>query len=92
MELVQAVMPEVPLAEQRQQVLEVLSAMAATGLTGGHVMDGMPESLELLRQVESDGDLPMRLRLAPMCMPGTDPARAHRAAAAWPAAAGGSAR
>jgi len=36
-------------------------------------MDGTAESLDLLRQLETDGDLPMRLRLAPMCMPGTDP-------------------
>ena len=74
MDLVNAVMPTVPLAERQRRVGEVLSAMAATGLTGGHVMDGTAESLGLLRQLEAGGDLPMRLRLAPWCMPGTDPA------------------
>jgi predicted amidohydrolase YtcJ len=74
MQLVQAVMPAVPPAERQGRAREVLSAMAATGLAGGHVMDGTAETLELLGRMEADGDLPMRLRLAPWCMPGTDPA------------------
>jgi predicted amidohydrolase YtcJ len=74
MELVHSLVPAVPLAERQRRVLEVLSAMAATGLSGGHVMDGTDETRALLRQLEAGGDLPMRLRLAPWCMPGTDPA------------------
>jgi hypothetical protein len=74
MELIYAVLPPVPLAERQERAREVLSAMAATGLTGGHVMDGPAESLELLDHLEAAGDLPLRLRLAPWCMPGSDPA------------------
>ena len=74
MDLIYAVLPPVPLAERRRRSVEVLAAMAATGLTGGHVMDGPPEALELLEHLEAAGDLPLRLRLAPWCMPGSDPA------------------
>src|SRR6202034_175664 len=48
MDLIYAVLPPVPLAERRRRSVEVLAAMAATGLTGGHVMDGPAEALELL--------------------------------------------
>jgi predicted amidohydrolase YtcJ len=74
MDLIYAVLPPVALAERRRRAVEVLSAMAATGLTGGHVMDGPAEALDLLGQLEAAGDLPLRLRLAPWCMPGADPA------------------
>ncbi len=74
MELISAVMPSMPLAEWQRRAGEVLSAMAATGLTGAHVRDGTAETVELLGQMEAAGNLPMRLRLAPACMPGTDPA------------------
>ena len=46
--------------------------MAATGLTGAHVMDAVGDVLELLRSVEDEHELPLRLRLAPWCMPGVD--------------------
>ncbi|MEV5976076.1 amidohydrolase [Streptomyces sp. NPDC052114] len=72
MDLVQAVLPRPPYAERRARLVELLSAMAATGLTGAHVMDmGGGDVPELLASVEEDGDLPLRLRLAPWCMPGT---------------------
>jgi predicted amidohydrolase YtcJ len=74
MDLIYAVLPPVPLADRQQRAREVLSAMAATGLTGGHVMDGPAEALELLDHLEAGEDLPLRLRLAPWCMPGGDPA------------------
>ncbi|MCF3119481.1 amidohydrolase [Streptomyces arenae] len=72
MDLVQAVLPRPSSAERRARLVELLSAMAATGLTGAHVMDmGGGDVPELLASVEADGDLPLRLRLAPWCMPGT---------------------
>jgi predicted amidohydrolase YtcJ len=50
--------------------VELLSAMAATGLTGAHVMDaGDPE---LIDSVAAETVLPVRLRFAPWCMPGAD--------------------
>jgi predicted amidohydrolase YtcJ len=72
MDLVTAVMPRRPLAERRQALLALLSGMAATGLTGAHVMDAGGDVLELLHSVEDERELPLRLRLAPWCMPGID--------------------
>ncbi|MET8723136.1 amidohydrolase [Streptomyces misionensis] len=70
MDLVTAVAPSPPPAERRARLLELLSAMAATGLTGAHVMDG--GDLELVTAVAEETVLPVRLRFAPWCMPGAD--------------------
>ncbi|MEU7280582.1 amidohydrolase [Streptomyces sp. NPDC045431] len=73
MALVTAVVPKPSRAERRARLVELLSAMAATGLTGAHVMDlGDGDVPELLASVEEATDLPLRLRLAPWCMPGAD--------------------
>ncbi|MEU9999735.1 amidohydrolase [Streptomyces sp. NPDC050848] len=74
MELMTPVLPAQPYAERRDRLVELLTAMAATGLTGAHVMDlGGHDVPGLLAAVEADGDLPLRLRLAPWCMPGASP-------------------
>ncbi|MEU8762960.1 amidohydrolase [Streptomyces sp. NPDC048659] len=71
MELMDPVLPARPFAERRDRLVELLGAMAATGLTGAHVMDlGGPDVPGLLAAVEEAGELPVRLRLAPWCMPG----------------------
>ncbi|MFG2980241.1 amidohydrolase [Streptomyces sp. NPDC048258] len=71
MGLVGALVPKPSSAERRARLVELLDAMAATGLTGAHVMDlgdgGVPA---LLATVEYEGHLPLRLNLAPWCMPG----------------------
>ncbi|MEV3993261.1 amidohydrolase [Streptomyces sp. NPDC049837] len=73
MALVTAVMPKPSYGERRARLVELLSAMAATGLTGAHVMDlGDGDVPDLLAAVEESEDLPLRLRLAPWCMPGAD--------------------
>ena len=72
MELVGSVVPPMPQDERRARVLDVLRAMAATGLTGAHVMDGDADSFDLLEGLEEQVALPLRLRLAPWCMPGDD--------------------
>jgi predicted amidohydrolase YtcJ len=72
MDLVLEIMPPLSLAERRQRATSILQAMAESGLTGGHVMDGQPSALQLLSSLEEDGELPLRLRLAPWCMPGAD--------------------
>jgi predicted amidohydrolase YtcJ len=73
MDLMNGVLPRPSYAERRTRLVELLSAMAATGLTGAHVMDlGDGDVPELLASVEADGHLPLRLRLAPWCMPGVD--------------------
>ncbi|MFI5972414.1 amidohydrolase [Streptomyces sp. NPDC051452] len=70
MDLVAAVAPRPAPAERRARLLELLSAMAATGLTGAHVMDG--GDLDLVESVARETVLPVRLRFAPWCMPGAD--------------------
>ncbi|MGW0394498.1 amidohydrolase [Streptomyces sp. NPDC003042] len=71
MALVGALAPKPTSAERRTRLVELLGAMAATGLTGAHVMDlGDGDVPALLATVEYEGHLPLRLRLAPWCMPG----------------------
>lgn len=72
MEAVAEVMPPVPAGQVQAQVLDVLRGMAASGLTGGCAMDACPDGLALLDRLEAEQDLPLRLRLAPWCMPGDD--------------------
>lgn len=73
MDLLADVVPLPDPAQRRARLLASLHEMAAAGLTGAHVMDmqgpGVPE---LLDAIEADGHLPVRLRLAPWCMPGID--------------------
>ncbi|UYQ60161.1 amidohydrolase [Streptomyces peucetius] len=70
MDLVTAVMPRPSYAERRARLGELLSAMAATGLTGAHVMD--LGDLDLVGAAARETILPLRLRFAPWCMPGAD--------------------
>ncbi|MFH8615783.1 amidohydrolase [Streptomyces sp. NPDC017979] len=70
MDLVAQVIPRAPAAERGARLLDLLAQMAATGLTTAHVMDLGGDALKLLAAVEDSADLPVRLRLAPWCMPG----------------------
>ncbi|WP_405853239.1 amidohydrolase [Streptomyces sp. NBC_00090] len=71
MDLLTPFLPAQPFAERSDRLVELLTAMAATGLTGAHVMDlGGHDVPALLTALEEDGELPLRLRLAPWCMPG----------------------
>ncbi|WP_299536156.1 amidohydrolase [uncultured Streptomyces sp.] len=75
MDLVGDLLPKPAPAERRRRLVELLASMAATGLTGAHVMDlGDGTVPDLLASVEEETDLPLRLRLAPWCMPGADTA------------------
>ncbi|MFI2643846.1 amidohydrolase [Streptomyces sp. NPDC018610] len=71
-ELVEAAAPKPTEAEVRARTAEVLRAMAATGLTGGHAMDANGASLAVYAALEADGTLPLRFRVAPWCQPGAD--------------------
>jgi len=75
--LVQSVIPAEPLASRRDRLAALLRDMAATGLTGGHVMDLDPGDLELYAALDHDGRLPLRLRLAPWRRPEDDAATAE---------------
>ena len=72
MELVLAHVPVQPVAARAARLHELLRSMAATGLTGGHVMDLLGDSEEVLAAAEDLADLPLRLRFAPWCDPGVD--------------------
>jgi predicted amidohydrolase YtcJ len=63
--------PTEPFATRKSRLAELLRRFARSGLTGGHVMDLGAGSLELYRALENDGDLPLRLRCAAWCMPGS---------------------
>ncbi|QKW18710.1 amidohydrolase [Kitasatospora sp. NA04385] len=71
MDLVTAVMPSLPLARRRDALDDLLRRMAAGGLAGAHVMDAGGDILDLVRAIEDTRHLPLRLRIAPWCMPGT---------------------
>jgi predicted amidohydrolase YtcJ len=72
MALVQDVMPALSESLLRERLGEALEGMAATGLTGGCVMDAEAGALELFASYEECADLPIRLRVAPWCMPGEE--------------------
>ena len=72
MELLAEVLPRPSYEARRTRLVELLSAMAATGLTGAHAMDA--GDVELVESVARETVLPVRLRFAPWCMPGVDAA------------------
>ena len=69
-ELVEAVAPKPTTAELHERTAALLRAMSASGLTGGHVMDG--EGLAAYAALEAEGALSLRFRIAPRCQPGAD--------------------
>lgn len=71
-ELVERAAPQPTRAERRDRLAAALRAMAAAGLTGGHVMDANGDSLDFFSELDAAGELPLRLRVAPWCQPGTD--------------------
>ena len=72
MDIVEAAMPSASFEDRVQQLRRLLESIAAQGITTGHVMDLKdPDALDLLRAIEADGDLPMRLRISPWCDPAT---------------------
>ena len=66
--------PQETVEVRADRLTEVLDGMAATGITGTHVMDFHPGSREVLELLESRGRLPVRLRFSPMVPPGSDEA------------------
>ncbi|MFE3647102.1 amidohydrolase [Streptomyces sp. NPDC059152] len=70
--LVERAAPQPTREERRARLAAALRAMAAAGLTGGHAMDANGDSLAFYEELDAAGDLPLRLRVAPWCQPGTD--------------------
>ncbi|WP_328787820.1 MULTISPECIES: amidohydrolase [unclassified Streptomyces] len=71
-ELVERVAPQPTREERRERLAAALRKMAAAGLTGGHAMDANGDSLSFYAELDGAGRLPLRLRVAPWCQPGTD--------------------
>ena len=69
-ELVARLIPPAPFEVRRQRLRTLLLDMAATGLTGAHVMDAKGDARELFTALDQRNDLPLRLRVAPWCRPG----------------------
>ncbi|UKA51735.1 amidohydrolase [Arthrobacter sp. FW305-123] len=72
MELVQRHIPQESFAQRKARLGTLLMDFARSGLTGGHIMDHSAESADLFHTLEAEGELPLRLRAAPWCMPGSD--------------------
>jgi predicted amidohydrolase YtcJ len=72
MDVVLGHVPLDPVPARAAQLRRLLADMAAAGLTGGHVMDLLGDSAAVVAAAEDAGDLPLRLRFAPWCVPGVD--------------------
>ncbi|MBF6065623.1 amidohydrolase family protein [Nocardia terpenica] len=72
MDLVAEHIPAESVAVRGARLQALLTEMAATGLTGGHVMDFNGDSRAVVAAAEDLADLPLRLRFAPWCVPGID--------------------
>lgn len=59
--IVQAAMPALGAAERYRLYAETMRRFTEVGLTGVHAMDGTLETFELLRELEANGDLPLRI-------------------------------
>jgi predicted amidohydrolase YtcJ len=70
--IVQAHIPPLTFEQRVHNLRTLLEDMAASGLTGGQVPDFTPYTIDLLEAIEAQGDLPIRLRLMPWFVPGSD--------------------
>jgi predicted amidohydrolase YtcJ len=59
--LVRDVVPPLSAEEEYRLYADTLITFAANGLTALHAMDGQPATFDLLRELEGNGDLPVRI-------------------------------
>jgi predicted amidohydrolase YtcJ len=59
-ELVRRLVPRLTERESYARIAELQRQLAAVGLTGLHVMDGSPATLDFMREFEANGDLLLR--------------------------------
>jgi predicted amidohydrolase YtcJ len=71
-ELVLRAAPRLRWPEMRARHVAQLQRLNALGLTGAHVMDGEPESYELLRDLEGTDELTLRVRVPLWAAPDID--------------------
>jgi predicted amidohydrolase YtcJ len=70
MQPVEDALPVESVQSRRRRLRGILQTMADAGITSGNAMDFSSDSGELVTALEDDGDLPIRLRFAPWCVPG----------------------
>ena len=69
MSLVETALSPLGIDDKVEAVYRLFINMAASGLTGGEMLDlADPDSLEIFRRLESRGDLPIKVRIAPWIM------------------------
>lgn len=71
--LVEKGVPQPAHEEQARELLDLLTRMAAAGLTLTHSLILDPDEIALLTTAESVGTLPLRYRVSPVCEPGASP-------------------
>jgi predicted amidohydrolase YtcJ len=69
MQLLFDVLPREPIEDRANRVKQLLADMAASGLTSSQEMDFLEEPFDLLRLIEAEGELPLRLRFSPWVEP-----------------------
>lgn len=74
MNLVSEHLPEPTEQQRRSWYVEALQAQNAVGLTGQHLMDGGPRTVELLASMEAEGHLTQRVKLHHFVYPTTEDA------------------
>lgn len=70
-ELVRGILPQPSFEQRVDQLGKLLRSMAETGLVAGQMLDfGAPDTLEVLKALERQGELAIRLWISPWVMPG----------------------
>ncbi|RFA06920.1 hypothetical protein B7R21_17530 [Subtercola boreus] len=74
--LVHSFIPEVSREDRVEALRTLFDGMAETGLTSGQMLDfALPDSLDILDDLENSSDLSIRLRVSPWLQPGAGQAR-----------------
>ncbi|MDQ0574621.1 amidohydrolase [Agromyces albus] len=71
--VVERVVPPDSRADLRRRLASSLRAMAASGLTGAHVLDFEDDPADLYRALDDSGELPLRLKIHPWVSPSSGP-------------------
>ncbi|TCI98841.1 amidohydrolase [Aeromicrobium sp. IC_218] len=71
-ELVERHVPQPSLDELAAATRDALAAMAEQGIAAAHSLEHEAQASAVYDLIERDGDLPVRLRCSPWCLPGTD--------------------
>ncbi|KTR95305.1 hypothetical protein NS220_06400 [Microbacterium testaceum] len=72
MSRVTGILPILTFEDRRDALGAILRGMAETGVTIGQMLDSSdPDAFDLFDALEAEGELPIRLRVSPMAVPGS---------------------